>query len=301
MKIHHSLFFQKKFWILLILFCLDFTVSPVSGDEKKVLSFGVIPQQSASKLAWKWTPIIDYISAKSGYKINFETAPDIPEFERRLQNGKYDIAYMNPYEYTVFSKTNGYKVFAKQKGERLSGILVVRKDEDIKSINDLYGKNLVFPSPEFFSSSIITREHLLKNGIDIIPEFIDSDVSVYRAVANGTFPAGGGVIRTLNNMERDVQQQLRILWVSKSYSPHAFASHPSVSDDVIKIILRVMVEMKNDPEASNLLRSIQFNGIEAANDSEWNDIRALKIKAVYDQSEQPHLVQKPLAIEAVPD
>ena len=294
MKIRHGLLFKRTFWIFLILLCLNFIVSPVSGEEKKVLTFGIIPEQSASKLAWKWTPILDYISAKSGYKINLETAPDIAEFEKRLQNGEYDIAYMNPYEYTVFSKTSGYKVFAKQKGERLSGILVVRKNEDITSIKDLAGKNLVFPSQESFASSILTREHLLKNGIDIKPEFVDSDDSVYRAVANGTFPAGGGLIRTLNDMERDVQNQLRILWASKSYSPHAFASHPSVPDDVIKIILRVMVEMNNDPEASNLFRSIQCNGIEAANDSEWNDIRALKIKEVYNQKEQSRLVQNPI-------
>lgn len=267
-----------KFSILLIVLYICIAVSPAFCDEKKVLSFGVVPQQSAGKLARNWVPLLDYISARSGYTINFETAPDIPEFERRLEKGTYAFAYMNPYHYAVFSKTNSYRAFARQKGEGLVGILVVKKESNIKSIQDLSGKTIAFPSHGAFAASVITREHLLERGVDITPAYVGSHDSVYMTVAKGIYPAGGGVVRTLNNMERDVREQIDILWQSRPYTPHAFAVLPSVPDDVVKKIQQVMMEMNNDPAAADLLKGIEISGFEAARDSDWDDIRKLNIK-----------------------
>ena len=68
--------------------------------------------------------------------IRFTTAPDIPEFERRLLAGRYDLAYMNPYHYTVFSLKPGYIVVAKEKDKLIQGIVVVRKMPRIKKLRN---------------------------------------------------------------------------------------------------------------------------------------------------------------------
>ena len=47
------------------------------------ITFGVVPQQSAKKMAEKWQPLIDYISNFTGLDIEFKTAKDIPTFESR--------------------------------------------------------------------------------------------------------------------------------------------------------------------------------------------------------------------------
>ena len=49
-----------------------------SGQEPVDLAFGIVPQQSAGKLAGLWTPILAYLSRKTGYAIHFKTAKDIP-------------------------------------------------------------------------------------------------------------------------------------------------------------------------------------------------------------------------------
>ena len=63
---------------------------------EKAYSFGIVPQQAASKLARLWSPILKRISAKSGYKVVFKTAKNIPTFEKVLAEGGYDLSYMNP-------------------------------------------------------------------------------------------------------------------------------------------------------------------------------------------------------------
>jgi len=94
-------------------------------------TFAVVPQQSASKLARLWTPILKKVGQEAGVILKFKTAPNIPTFEKRLVNSEYDFAYMNPYHYTAFHKKPGYQAIAKAANKRIKGIVVVRKDSNL--------------------------------------------------------------------------------------------------------------------------------------------------------------------------
>src|SRR5258708_28106314 len=90
-------------------------------------SFGIVPQQSASELAYLWTPLLSYLGEKTSLKLEFRTAKDMPTFEQRLAAGEYDFAYMNPYHYVVFHDSVGYRALAKEKEQKLVGVIVVHK------------------------------------------------------------------------------------------------------------------------------------------------------------------------------
>jgi phosphonate transport system substrate-binding protein len=79
--------------------------------------------------------------------LSFRTAKNIPEFEKQLAAGNYDFSYINPYYYTVFSQNPGYRAFGRQADKRIRGIMVVRKDNPIKSLKDLFGSTIAFPTP----------------------------------------------------------------------------------------------------------------------------------------------------------
>lgn len=248
-----------------------------NGQEPADLAFGIVPQQSASKLAGLWTPILAYLSRKTGYAIHFKTAKDIPTFERRLAAGDYDLAYMNPYHYTVFSRRPGYRVFAAEKGRMLMGIIVVRKDSLYQDIAELNGQTVAFPAPAAFAASLLTRAQLKNMGVSVAPKYVSSHDSVYHATAMGLYPAGGGVVSTFDNLDPVIKEKLRIIWKTKEYSPHAIASHARVPAHVIKRMQRAMLEMSHDPQGRALLSTINFQGIRMATDSEYDDVRALKI------------------------
>lgn len=243
----------------------------------ETISFGIVPQQSAKKLAKLWTPINAYLSAKSGLNIQFATAQDIPTFEKRVLAGEYDIAYMNPYHYTVFNQKPGYDAIIKQKDKRIKGIVVVRKESAINSLNELNGQTLSFPSPAAFAASVLPRAKLAADGIEITPQYVSSHDSVYLTVSRGLFPAGGGVMRTFNNTDPIVKDKLKILWATPGYTPHAFAVHPSVNAEVKDKLQQALMSMNSDPEGQALLKSINFKGMEIAQDSDWDDVRSLNI------------------------
>jgi phosphonate transport system substrate-binding protein len=251
-----------------------------ADPDRPVITFGVVPQQAASRLARLWMPVLDYLSEHSGHTLRFKTAPDIPAFEAACARGEYDMAYMNPYHYTVFRKVPGYRAFAKEKDKQIRGIIVVRKDSPLAELSELSGKTLAFPSPLAFAASMLPRASLKEQGIDITPRYVSSHDSVYRAVAKELFEAGGGVLRTFRNTDPEVREQLRILWTTDSYTPHAIAVHPRIDAEVTRQIEEAMLAMDEDPRGAALLHELRFTGIEMALDQEWDEIDALQMETL---------------------
>jgi len=253
---------------------------------ENTFSFGIVPQQAAGKLARLWTPIFEYLGRESGIEIQFKTAPNIPVFEKRLALGEYDFAYMNPYHFTVFNEDPGYQALAKARDKRIKGILVVRKDSDLKSLDDLDNMTLAFPAPAAFAASILTRSELAARGKNIQPRYVTSHDSVYRTVAKGLYPAGGGVIRTFRNMDPAIREQLRILWTSDGYTPHAIAMHPRIPAAVSERLVSALIAMTESSQGQQLLQSIKVKGFEVANNEDWDDVRSLNIHLLKDEEEQ---------------
>ncbi|MCB1772208.1 MAG: phosphate/phosphite/phosphonate ABC transporter substrate-binding protein [Gammaproteobacteria bacterium] len=257
-------------------------MSTSTASAGQVLTFGVVPQQSASKLARLWTPIAQYLGETTGLDVRFATAPDIPEFERRLARGEYDLAYMNPYHFVVFNEKPGYHALAHASDKRIRGIIVTRKDNPITELQALDGQRLAFPAPAAFAASILTRAKLVSLSVAFEPVYVSSHDSVYRAVAQGLFPAGGGVMRTFNNVDPAIREQLRVLWTTDGFTPHAIATHPEMADTVKAQLTNALVGMAQDANGRDLLQAIGLKGFEAADDAAWDDVRHLQLNLLGD-------------------
>lgn len=263
--------------MLLILVALLFISST---SQAKPLVFGVVPQQSAKKLAQKWGPLLAKVSKVSNVNIVFATAKNIPTFEKRLAEGHYDFAYMNPYHMVVFNNQPGYNALVKQSQKKIKGVIVVRRDSPVVDLEALRDKTLAFPAPAAFAASILPRGELLNQGISFKPQYVSSHDSVYLTVAKGLFPAGGGVIRTLKNTPQEIQQQLRVLWTTNTYTPHAIAAHPRLDHIVADKVQNVLIDLHQTSEGKQLLASLNFNAFESAENSDWDDVRELKINTL---------------------
>jgi phosphonate transport system substrate-binding protein len=217
-----------------------------------------------------------YLTDKTGYQFHFKTARDIHTFRQRTSEGAYDLVYMNPYHYVTFHKTQGYRVFAKEKDRQLTGIIVVRADSPYRTLHDLENQSLSFPAPTAFAASLLTRAHLDREGIKYKTSFVASHDSVYLGVAQKLFAGGGGILHTLDAQPERIRNQLRVLWISKGYTPHALAAHPRVPPEAVQKIASAIVALRQDPNAGALLAPLGFNGFAPASDVEYNGVRALE-------------------------
>lgn len=257
--------------------CVLLLLGSTAAMAVDTYTFGVVPQQSASTLASTWVPLLKVLGGQADLVLNFRTAPTIPEFERRLVAGEYDFAYMNPYHYTVFSRHPGYRAFAKAKDTLIKGIIVVSKDSTIRDPRELAGAELAFPAPASFAASVLTRAFLTRQGIAFTPKYVASHDSVYKGVAAGLYPGGGGVMQTLQSVDPDLRERLRILWTTEGFTPHAFATHPRVPAPVVQRLTAAMTAIDLDDQGKALLTALGFKGFVTAQDRDWDDVRGLGI------------------------
>ena len=246
-----------------------------TSDDTTVLTFGIVPQQSASRLAKMWGPLMEELGAAAGVTFRFQTTKDIPTFEACLAKGVYDIAYMNPMHYAIFSQEARYRAIARQSKKRLKGVIVARIGSEIDEIPDLGGAQVAFPSPGAFGASILKRSTLTDNDIEFEPSYVKSHDSVYRAVAAGLFPAGGGVLRTFNSVDPSIRENLRIIYETEGFTPHAIAAHPRIGGDLSQRIQTALLDLaQTNPE---LAKGVGMNGFEVGEDADWDDVRGLSM------------------------
>jgi phosphonate transport system substrate-binding protein len=177
------------------------------------------------------------------------------DFEARLLTGEPDFSWVNPYHALMAHNKHGYLTLVRDGKSLLSGLLTVRGDSPVNSLNQLSDANIAFPSPNAFAASLLIRAELAKKKIDINPVFVKTHSNVYRSIIGKDAVAGGGVNNTLDNEVPEVRQQLRVLFETPAYTPHPIVTHPSVTAAVRDRFLKAMLKLTQDDEGRKLLDS----------------------------------------------
>ncbi len=231
------------------------------GDPKssRIHTFDVVPQLTAAKIYTTWSPLLQRVGQESGLCFELRVSPTIPEFEQKLLKGEPAFVYLNPYHAVLAYQKQKYQPLLADSEDLLTGILVVRADSPIKTLDELKGQNVAFPAPNAFAASLLIRAELAKKKINITPNFVKTHSNVYRSVIGKDTVAGGGVNNTLDNEAPEVRQQLRVLFETTAYTPHPVATHPSVSVAVRDRFLKAMLKLTQDEEGRKLLDGINLH------------------------------------------
>lgn len=252
---------------------LFITIFLFGSLDAKVLTFGIVPQQSPMELIKDWQPVISYLEKATGEKIVLRVERSIPEFEKVLYSGGYDFAYMNPYHYVVAHKRQGYNAIVRDEKNTV-GILVTPKNSGLTDPSMLKGKTFLFPAPDAFAATLLTKYELLKKyGIDINKEknyrYVNSHDSVYKGVARGVGDVGGGIERTFKSLDDiETKEALTIIYKTKGYPSHPFAANPALSSALKEKMTNAILAT---PES--LLIALNMKHLMVSEDSEYDGVR----------------------------
>ena len=260
---------------LLAIFIGITAISPANA-EQTAFNFCIPPQQSPTELTKRWTPVLQYLSDKSGLDLQLKTAKDITTNQQNVMQGQCDIAYMSPNSYVEANKVSGYRAFAKEKDGKSVALIVARKNGAITSLAQLSGQTVAFPSSAAFST-ILAYKHLEDETITVKTQYVVSVDSVYRAVAKGLFVAGGGEGRTFGALDPEIRDQLVMLWQSDDLPPFPFFAHPRVPATVLSKLQKAMIAMGQDTQGQGLLKVINIKALDKADDADYNALRKMNL------------------------
>ncbi|HBO84149.1 MAG TPA: hypothetical protein DD641_04075 [Deltaproteobacteria bacterium] len=274
----HKIFKVSLFFIFSLI-PITYHLSPAFSQDR--LTLGIVPFQSPSKTAEMFIPLVNYLTEKTGIKIDFAVARDFKIYQERMERGEYDITFSNPFQYIAANSRAGYKAFAKVAGEPFTGIILVRNDSGIKRIEDLKGKTIAFAYPTAWAAAVQTRKWLEdKYSIDYYrdmkPLFVTSHDSAILSVYARMVDAAGAIPHEFYTMDEHIKNDLVIIGETPPHPQMPFAYHPRVSSiAVLKIKNAVMLLDKSTPEGKKVLEALGRNGFESANDREYDVVRKL--------------------------
>ena len=246
--------------------------SPIYISAKS-FTIGAVPQQSIEKTKKIWQPIVDELK-RSGITLTVDSEETMRGFLNSLDAAKWDFVYINPLQYVSSNKSVGYLAFAKQQGKKLKGILVAKKSSQFKEgdLTQFRGKTICFPAPGAFAASIILQNALIKAEVSFTPSFEGNHDKSYASVLSGICELSGGVRRSLN-ANPNASENLKIVFESEGYPPHAFAYNPKLNEADRNTFIEAFLQLK--PEA---FKAMKFKaGIERATDKDWESVRSIKL------------------------
>lgn len=221
---------------------------------KKEYTFAVIPQGPPETMYRNWKPFIDRLSQDTNLTLKLKLYERMEDFEEDLQDGKVDFAYLNPIQEINAWHASGYIPLVRNK-EIIRGIIFVKKNSDIKNLQDLNGKEIALVGSGNVCS-IALRNDIQAQTLDIASRYVGSSSNVYKNVEIDESIAGGTLDVVFEKDIPTLAQEFRTIYTTDSLSSHPIAVHPSVSPNVRSLILDSVMKYSKDKNSQDLLKAL---------------------------------------------
>lgn len=229
------------------------------SEAGQAYSFSVVPQFAPVDIGMRWSPLLKRLEADTGFVFQLRVREKTPDFEAEFLRGDPDFLYLNPYHMVMAAKARGYVPLVRG-AESLHGILVVGKGGPVKTLSDLDGAKLAFPSPNAFGSSLYMRAYLAEQErLHFSPVYVGTHQNVYRHVLLGEEAAGGGIMATLEREPASAQSRLHILFKTPEAASHPIAAHPRVPRMVRDKVVNALIAMNRDADGRKLLADVDMS------------------------------------------
>ncbi len=251
---------------------------PLSAQSQECdLRVGVVPQFEQRKIVAVWTPLLSELSRLTGCMYTLVGSKDIPSFERKFRDGVFDLVYLNPYHSVIANREQGYVQIVRSDSKMLQGILTVRKDAKIDSLEDLQGQEVAFPSPNALGASLLMRTEMeMLHGIRVVPKYVSTHGSVYLHVFKKLAMAGGGVERTLSQQDPRMIDAIKIIYKTQKVNAHPIAIHPRVGVERQQIIQLAFLRISRD--SPELLSAVPMKMAVAASSEDYQNLATLGLE-----------------------
>jgi phosphonate transport system substrate-binding protein len=103
----------------------------------------VVPSVPPEITYANWKPFIELLSRETKLQFNLKVYDKMTDFEADVASGSPDLIFASPTQMIMARKKQGYIPLVRS-SKQVAGVLFVRKDSPVRSVNDLNGKEIAF-------------------------------------------------------------------------------------------------------------------------------------------------------------
>lgn len=212
-----------------------------------VLTIGVVPVLSSAEIHKRAQPLTASLATACGQPLKLALSRSTAEFEARFKKGEFDLVFLNSYHMVMAHKAQGYLPLVREGKQPFKGVLVVRDDSPIRSLADLDGKTVAFPSPNALAASLYMRALLEReHKIRVKVQYARTHSNSFRQVIVGDVDAASGASYTLGIEPRQIAERLRVIYETPPVTPHPLAAHPRVPSAMRDCIQQTLLQAAPD-------------------------------------------------------
>jgi phosphonate transport system substrate-binding protein len=217
-------------------------------------SFGVLSQRSAVLTAQYWNPILDHVWKKTGIELALKVARTAPESNDATERGEYDFVYSNTIFQPKMAAAN-YQVILRPRDEAITGQIVTLDDSPVRSLRDLEGHEVGFPSLAAFVGYAVPMDALLREKVTVSPVFGGNQEGIMAQLKAGRVIAAGVNNQVMKSFAARGNMRYRVLWESRPFHNLPIAVHPRVSRVVAEAVKAAIDGMDAEAEGMQVLEA----------------------------------------------
>lgn len=224
----------------------------VAATAQPVYHFSPVNQHSLQLSAAYWNPILEYVSARSGVKLQLKLGRTSAETTAGVLAGEADFAFTNH----LFSPERmklGWTVFGRRNVPSIAGQIIVPAESPYRTLGDLAGKPIAFPGPEALVAYKLTYAQLLAQKVEVTPVFAGNLDAAFSQMLAGRAVAMGTNSQMVTEYSAREGRTFRVLWTSPRLNDLALMASPRVPKAQVQAVAKAFLGMHLDPAGKQVL------------------------------------------------
>ena len=264
------------------------TGSATPALAQKSLHLVLTPSQKPTDLLAAGDAFGKVLGRLVGTPVRVTVASDYAAVIEALRNRTADLAFVHPGGYVLASREAKATIVAKNLWHGKSSFtsrIFVRADSGVRALEDLRGKTMAFVDPASSSGYIYPMVLLIQRGLvknrdpktffrEVV--FAGSHDAAMRALVNGHVDAIASFDLAREQYLKDPGERARIAFVAESEPiPEAgIAARDGLDADTFARVRAALLAIRGPEHADLLKRLYEIDGFEAAQDREYDPVRA---------------------------
>lgn len=240
--------------IAITLFLLGATIH-ANAQDSVVYNFAPVNQHSINLTAEYWNPILDYVSGKSGVKLELKIGRTSADTTAMLLARQADFTFSN-HLFSPERQALGWKVFGRRNSPPIHGVLVVPAESPITKLSQLAGVEVGFPGPEATVSYKFTTAQLLSQGIEVKEVFGGNTDGILVQLFSGRVKAAGVNSQLVSGYAKRENKAYRTLWQSEAVYDLPLMVSPRVPAKAANAVASAFLSMASDPKGREIIRNV---------------------------------------------
>ena len=229
-------------------------VTTVRAQDNAVYRFSPVNQYGIELTASYWNPIIDYVSTKSGVKLQLKIGRTSADTTAYVLANEVEFVFSNH----LFSPERdhlGWKVFGRRATPPIRSQIVVLAESPVTRLEQLVNEAVAFPGPEATVAYKFSYANLLTQKIPVQVVFAGNMDGAFAQLASGKVKAVGTHSQLSAGWSKREGKAVRALWESEPLNDLALMAAKNVAPKDLAAVSKAFLEMAKDPVGQKVLTS----------------------------------------------